>query len=308
MVSKFSLKVRPSSLLVVFVVCLTLFISTSSVALAAGQAKGFNPAKSYAFTVNTTSDTHDKKPGDGKCADSKSKCSLRAATEEADALPQGSRITIVVPAGTYGLTLGTLQLTANTITINGAGNTTTIIKGNHTFTIMYIAANVSASLNRLTIEGGSATNGNGSYGGGIWNQGGTLSVKNSTVSDNTGDSGGGIFNDNSYGSTATLTGTIVVNNLKGQNCYGTISEGAGYNLDSGSSCGFNLSSDLNNMNPKLGPLADNGGPIQTMALLQGSPAIDWVALSSCPATDQRGYMRPDNHESTCDIGAYESAY
>ena len=58
----------------------------------------------------------------------------------------------------------------------------------------------------------------------------------------------------------------------------------------------------------LGPLSNNGGPTSTMALLQGSPAIDRVVSNSCPSTDQRGYARPDNGESACDIGAYESAY
>lgn len=57
------------------------------------------------------------------------------------------------------------------------------------------------------------------------------------------------------------------------------------------------------------PLASNGGPTQTLALLKGSPAIDVMPLTSalCPKTDQRGHKRPDNpKESACDIGAYES--
>jgi hypothetical protein len=55
------------------------------------------------------------------------------------------------------------------------------------------------------------------------------------------------------------------------------------------------------INPKLGPLAENGGPTQTMALLSGSPAIDAGTASVAPATDQRGVSR----ESPPDIGAYE---
>src|ERR1035437_6455149 len=38
--------------------------------------------------------------------------------------------------------------------------------------------------------------------------------------------------------------------------------------------------------PKLGPLADNGGPTLTMALLPGSPAIDAGNTSLAPATDR----------------------
>jgi predicted outer membrane repeat protein len=53
------------------------------------------------------------------------------------------------------------------------------------------------------------------------------------------------------------------------------------------------------VNPLLSPLADNGGPTQTMALQVGSPAIN--AGNGCPEFDQRGSRRT----GPCDIGAYE---
>ena len=57
-------------------------------------------------------------------------------------------------------------------------------------------------------------------------------------------------------------------------------------------------------------LRDNDGSTQTLALLNGSPARDKIPLNACSVDgitiDQRGKQRPDNHESTCDIGAYES--
>ncbi|HLK97806.1 MAG TPA: T9SS type A sorting domain-containing protein, partial [Hymenobacter sp.] len=53
------------------------------------------------------------------------------------------------------------------------------------------------------------------------------------------------------------------------------------------------------VDPMLSPLADNGGPTQTMALQAGSPAIN--AGSGCPEFDQRGARRV----GACDIGAYE---
>lgn len=63
------------------------------------------------------------------------------------------------------------------------------------------------------------------------------------------------------------------------------------------------------MVPGLGPLASNGGPTQTHAVLKGSPAIDRGAISSCPGTDQRGKRRPQNGDgkgtSRCDVGAFE---
>ena len=55
--------------------------------------------------------------------------------------------------------------------------------------------------------------------------------------------------------------------------------------------------------PKLGPLADNGGPTLTMALLPGSPAIDAGDTSLAPATDQRGVPRP--FSLAADLGAFE---
>jgi hypothetical protein len=53
----------------------------------------------------------------------------------------------------------------------------------------------------------------------------------------------------------------------------------------------------------LDPLADNGGPTLTHALLAGSPAIDAADAAVCPATDQRGVARPQG--SACDVGSFE---
>jgi len=54
--------------------------------------------------------------------------------------------------------------------------------------------------------------------------------------------------------------------------------------------------------PKLGVLADNGGPTKTYALLVGSPAIN--AGTSCSVqADQRYFPR----DAQCDLGAFEFA-
>ena len=60
----------------------------------------------------------------------------------------------------------------------------------------------------------------------------------------------------------------------------------------------------------LGPLAFNGGPTQTRALLAGSPAIDHGSPAApgcggqaCTAKDQRGVVRPLG--PVCDMGAFE---
>jgi hypothetical protein len=56
--------------------------------------------------------------------------------------------------------------------------------------------------------------------------------------------------------------------------------------------------------PLVGPLALNGGPTRTHALLPNSPAID--AATGGPSTDQRGVPRPQGPEP--DIGAFELEY
>lgn len=91
---------------------------------------------------------------------------------------------------------------------------------------------------------------------------------------------------------------------------------AGNNLEdsSPSTCHFTAGGDLVGMPAGLGPLADNGGPGPTHALLANSPAIDHIPVAACTdqqamprpvATDERGVPRGlDGH---CDIGAYEFA-
>jgi len=51
---------------------------------------------------------------------------------------------------------------------------------------------------------------------------------------------------------------------------------------------------ITGQDPILGPLQDNGGPTFTHALLVGSPAIDAGDNSLAPATDQRGFSRPQD--------------
>ena len=101
----------------------------------------------------------------------------------------------------------------------------------------------------------------------------------------------------------TLKNTIVANSPTGNNCYGTITDGGG-NLSYPDTTCPGINSD-----PKLGPLQNNLGPTETMALLPGSSALDAADDAICAAPpinnlDQRGITRPQGPH--CDIGAYEA--
>jgi hypothetical protein len=111
--------------------------------------------------------------------------------------------------------------------------------------------------------------------------------------------GGAIYSTNG---TIWLGNTIVANSVSGGNAFGPLLDG-GHNLSSDNTCAFTNSGSLNNTDPKLGPLADNGGLTLTLALLAGSPAIDAGDDTLAPAYDQRGVRRPQGAHA--DLGAFE---
>ena len=168
-----------------------------------------------------------------------------------------------------------------------------------------------------TITANSATGaGNGiatPIGGGIFSGSGDLTVTNTSVVGNSAaDGGGGLYFFRSTGEIGmfTLANSIVAanTNLAGSydaNCVAAAPPGqlfsAGTNLSDDSSCGASSPSMLV-ADPRLGTLADNGGPTRTIALLRDSPAID-AATNCTVVTDQRYVARPQG--LACDIGAYE---
>jgi len=132
----------------------------------------------------------------------------------------------------------------------------------------------------------------------------TVQLINVTDSDNRAAQGVGLYthkqNSNAH---LFLEDTLLAKNPAGGSCYGRLTS-LGYNLDGDGSCGLHGPGDLSNVDPKLGPLQDSGGPTFTEALLPGSPAIDAGALECPPPmTDQRRVSRPQG--TGCDIGAFE---
>lgn len=169
----------------------------------------------------------------------------------------------------------------------------------------------SVELTNVTISGNSAFFG----GGAIRADSGSISLTNVTIWDNTvgfppPGSGQNISMSPGGGTTIRARNTIVANDDGVPNCTSSLISD-GNNLESGSTCGFSAGGDRQNTAPLLGPLADNGGPTRTHALLPGSPAIDGGTNTGCPPTDQRGARRPrdgdGDGQSVCDIGAFEAA-
>lgn len=208
----------------------------------------------------------------------------------------------------------------------------------------YAGGGICNNLGQMTVDSctisgnsaGTATIGGG--GGGIYEQDGHLTVINSTLYGNNAAQGGGIDNrtgtgtpvttiDNStiYGNSSTLGGgvanvsgtvnahdTIIAGNTSaGSNdFYGTVTS-QGHNLiglgvGGSGYAATDLVGTTTAIDPKLGPLQNNGGPTQTLALLAGSVAIDAGDNTGAPAYDQRGvgYARIVN--GAIDIGAYET--
>lgn len=180
-----------------------------------------------------------------------------------------------------------------------------------------------------TTVSGNSTGAGPSMGGGLFSDGGT-ELFNCTITANTTPNGYG------NGATALTSGLIMGNtiiagngaganntdvsnplfnpppfNSQGFNLIGNADGASGFNM-----AGDQLGSSVAPIDPKLGPLADNGGPTLTHALLSGSPALDAGsnALARDPnnplLTDQRGSARvvdsPDaDTTATVDIGAFE---
>jgi hypothetical protein len=178
-------------------------------------------------------------------------------------------------------------------------------------------ANGTVTITNSTFSGNSAPGGTG---GGVYFNGTSMIMTNTTIVNNSSAVGGGGLHRTGTNPTLLMRNTIVANNTgaaanpdafglvssQGNNIIGNISGSTGW-----------IMSDLQNVNPLLGALADNGGFGNTHLPQMGSPAIDGgqncvvdltCSLGNPPVavnTDQRGVTRPQN--GTVDIGAVEVA-
>ena len=145
------------------------------------------------------------------------------------------------------------------------------------------AGTATMSLTNVTVSGNRAEGDGGGIDQGI---GGRLDLSNVTIAGNTTDisgdtgGGGGIFN---AGGTINVKNTIIAQNydntsdpiVKSPDCGGAaLTSGRNNLIGDAAGCDFLASAgDTINVKPRLAPLADNGGPTLTHALLAGSPAI-----------------------------------
>ncbi|HZP40334.1 MAG TPA: right-handed parallel beta-helix repeat-containing protein [Candidatus Binatia bacterium] len=162
---------------------------------------------------------------------------------------------------------------------------------------LFLSPAVASTVANATFSGNAAEK----QGGGVFIAG-DATVTNVTIVGNAGASGGGLFTTGAV----TLANAILASSTGG-NCGGVGLASGGHNIDDAGACGFAGAGDRTG-DPGLGPLADNGGPAPTHALLPASPAIDAGDPALCPASDERGVARTDGDSDgtvVCDVGAYE---
>ena len=234
-------------------------------------------------------------------------------------LSVGGAVLETTPAGSS--TPASLQLLDSTI----SGNDSTSGGAIHTVSGAGATGALTLAVADSTIAGNSAQ----TVGGGIYfaasTPGSSASIVSSTITANGAQGGGGGIV--AHGA-ITLDNTILAGNTSRVGAYAecydeSLSKGsdvvdgpAGHNLvGNPSGCaGLAKAADgdlVDATRPGLLALADNGGPIDTVALQSGSPAIGAGDPASCAAApvgdrDQRGEARRSAARG-CDIGAYDTA-
>ncbi len=135
------------------------------------------------FIVNTLADTHDAIAGNGVAEDASGNTSLRAAIEEANALPGAQSISFdpsLFANGPATLTLGGASLdVTDDMSVLGPDATMLHISGDHQSRVLNVSSGVVVDISRITIRGGERT----SQGAGVFNAG-QLTLSDVTLTDN----------------------------------------------------------------------------------------------------------------------------
>jgi RHS repeat-associated protein len=259
-------------------------------------------AGSITITINSTLDQADPTPGTNVCTVTPAggPCTLRAAIQDADAIPGSTAVTVVVPPGTYSLsvapagsndvTTGDLNIDRS-MTINGAGASTTIVDGSQLDRIFRVSSGANVSIAGLTVRNGlvgpSSPPDTQAEGGGIWTAG-SLSLTGVSVTSNSANGGASGFG---YGGGIFVASgaSLIVNfgSISSDTATGAAAWGGG--IESNASRVSIGASQVNNDSANAANGSDYGGgldvePGATLTTLGGDTFNNDVATSSYGAT------------------------
>lgn len=219
-----------------------------------------------------------------------------------------------------GATVGLVSLSIDSSTLDG--NTATG-GGGGVYNLGGMTITNSTIYGNMAVAGGGVFNDGlvslGQPKGGPTNYfGGLATLTNDTIAGNQASGAGGGIVSVPTGPVLLLHNTIVATdtaaggNADLDGAFGSL----GHNLigDVGTATGFTAGANGDQVggngnaviDPLLSPLRDNGGPLPTLALITGSPAIDTGDDVGAPPTDERSIIR--NQGPHVDIGAYELTY
>jgi CSLREA domain-containing protein len=237
-------------------------------------------------------------------------------------------------AGSSGtLTIINSTFTGNTSITGGgavyAGSSTTAVVENSTFSdnvagshggAIHDSGGTDSSWTVLNSTFSHNTANNNSVGGAVYVVNGTFQARYCTFTLNHAAQSGGAIYQSSPGILQVGTSVVAQNTagVAGDDLFGFVNTFGGNVV--GTNDGNNLvagtpgpgpvedwvGDDDNPLDAHLGPLASNGGPTQTHALLCGSIAIDLIDANFPPDGDQRGVSRPQGART--DAGAFEGIY
>jgi hypothetical protein len=222
------------------------------------------------------------------------------------------------------LTVSNSTLSGNSATHYGGGiynysGTLTVsnstLSGNTAYSGGGIFNYYTLTVSNSTLFGNSATG----SGGGIYNMGTRpVTLTNVTLTANRATNSGGGLCVFSGSSVPVLHNTLIASNFNGasgtirDDVFGALNSGGDYNLIGDGTGMTGLSNGVHGnlvgsaaapIDPRLGPLQDNGGPTKTHALLGGSPALNTGNPSQLGVADQRGVVRAGG----VNIGAYQAS-
>jgi hypothetical protein len=226
--------------------------------------------------VNTTDEMRDSAPGDGECATEDGACSLRAAIQEANAQPGVQ--TIGLSNQVYRLRIertdedesatGDLDITDDAI-ITGLGGT--VLHGGEIDRVLDVHAGATVVINDVAIMGGKI----GGPGGGLRNNGGSVTLNRVSLGSNSATNGGGLAN---------LNGSVTLNQSA---VTGNVAEDRGGGVHNTGSL-FLTNVTLSGNRAQSGAGLDSSGPAM----------LTYVTVGSNTAEESGGGLREDGSTLT----------